>query len=152
MEKELWGHKFKVVDKGLDEAEVTSFVENITEQQYEFSKKLEHVESLLQVLTRQYADVARTMIEAAKRANNIIIHAQEQAASQIGRITADPSLIAWQTSDEIKGSAQLTVQDLIKYVEQQSQTAKITVDIATGEPSSETGNTSDTMIEDILKE
>ncbi|MFC1848290.1 hypothetical protein ACFLXV_03155 [Chloroflexota bacterium] len=57
-EKELWGHKFKVVNKGLDEADVYSFVDSITHLHGEFSKKLEQLDSIVTGLSNQYADLA----------------------------------------------------------------------------------------------
>jgi vacuolar-type H+-ATPase subunit H len=57
-EKELWGHKFKIVKDGLDEAEVYSFVDSLTNQYANFSKRLEHLDSLVARLTEHYTDLS----------------------------------------------------------------------------------------------
>ena len=47
MEKELWGRKFRIVNKGLDEAEVSAFVSSLTGQDNGLAEKLEHFDSLV---------------------------------------------------------------------------------------------------------
>jgi hypothetical protein len=60
-EKELWGHKFKIVDNGLDEAEVYSFVDGLTNQYSHFAERLEHLDTLVSRLADQYGNLARKL-------------------------------------------------------------------------------------------
>lgn len=55
-EKELWGHTFKLVNRGLDEAEVYSFVESLIGQYGNLAKRLEHLESVTGRLDTSNAD------------------------------------------------------------------------------------------------
>jgi F0F1-type ATP synthase membrane subunit b/b' len=151
-EKELWGHKFKVVNEGLDEADVYSFVDNITKQHDDFSRKLESLESLVKVLTSQYTDIAITLIEATKQANSIVSHAQEQAAAEIEKISAQSKLLFLHQSDDIMESLQPKVPSISQYPEQQMQTTNMPAHIDLSEPSHKIGNTGDDGSKDILKE
>ena len=55
-EKELWGRTFKLVNKGLDEAEVYSFVEGLIGQYANVARRLEHLESVTSSLETRTAD------------------------------------------------------------------------------------------------
>jgi vacuolar-type H+-ATPase subunit H len=57
-EKELWGRTFKLVDGGLDETEVYSFVESLIHQYGNLAGKLEHLNALAARLTAQYSDLS----------------------------------------------------------------------------------------------
>ena len=46
-EKELWGRKFRIVNSGLDEAEVSAFVNSLAEQDNGLVEKLKHIDSLV---------------------------------------------------------------------------------------------------------
>jgi len=60
-EKELWGRKFKIVNNGLDEADVYSFVDSLTNQYGNLAKQLEHLDSLVSRLAYQYSDLANKL-------------------------------------------------------------------------------------------
>jgi len=57
-EKELWGRRFKLVNNGLDEAEVYSFVESLIHQYGNIAGKLDHLDALAARLTAQYSDLS----------------------------------------------------------------------------------------------
>jgi len=59
MEKELWGRKFRIVDSGLDEAEVSAFVSSLAEQDNGLADKLKHIDSLVGNLGDQDNNLAR---------------------------------------------------------------------------------------------
>jgi len=60
-EKELWGRKFKIVKNGLDEAEVYSFVDSLTNQYGNLAKQLEHLDSLVSKLAYLYSHLAKKL-------------------------------------------------------------------------------------------
>jgi len=60
-EKELWGRRFKVVKNGLDETEVYSFVDSLTNQYSNLAKQLEHLDSLVGRLAHQYNHLSRKL-------------------------------------------------------------------------------------------
>ena len=60
-EKELWGRKFKIVDNGLDETEVYSFVDSLTNQYGNFARRLEHLDTLVNRLAEQYGNLAQKL-------------------------------------------------------------------------------------------
>ncbi len=49
-EKELWGRTFRLVKKGLDESEVSAFVDSLKTPGADVARKLEHVDSLISEL------------------------------------------------------------------------------------------------------
>ncbi|MBE0479828.1 MAG: hypothetical protein IBX68_02495 [Dehalococcoidia bacterium] len=57
-EKELWGHKFKIVNNGLDEGQVYSFVESLSNQYGQFSRRLEELDSAISKLAEGYTALA----------------------------------------------------------------------------------------------
>ena len=60
-EKELWGRRFKIVKNGLDETEVYSFVDSLTNQYSNLAKQLEHLDSLVGRLAHQYNHLSRKL-------------------------------------------------------------------------------------------
>jgi len=80
-EKELWGRKFKIVDKGLDETEVYSFIDSLTHQYGNFTKKLEHLDSLVNTLSSQYYLLAKKI---GHPTNPLIEQQVQHNASQSG--------------------------------------------------------------------
>ena len=75
--KELWGHKFKIVKNGLDEAEVYSFVDSLTNQYGNLAKQLEHLDSLVSRLSYQYSHLATKLEHLDSPANH---HTERHAA------------------------------------------------------------------------
>ena len=62
-EKELFGQKFRLVDQGLDEGQVYAFVNGLTDQllDTDFSRKLKHLDSIVNKLTKQYGELANRL-------------------------------------------------------------------------------------------
>jgi len=75
--KELWGHKFKIVKNGLDEAEVYSFVDSLTNQYGNLAKQIEHLDSLVSRLSYQYSHLATKLEHLDSPANH---HTERHAA------------------------------------------------------------------------
>jgi len=78
-EKEFWGHKFKIVKNGLDEAEVYSFIDSLTNQYGNLTKQLEHLDSVVSKLTYQYSYLARKLEHLDSPAN----HHMERHAAEV---------------------------------------------------------------------
>lgn len=77
-EKEFWGRKFKIVKNGLDEAEVYSFIDSLTNQYGNLTKQLEHLDSVVSRLTYQYSHLARKLEHLDSPANH---HTERHAAA-----------------------------------------------------------------------
>jgi len=75
--KELWGHKFKIVNNGLDEAEVYSFVDSLTNQYGTLAKQLEHLDSVVSRLSHQYNNLATKLEHLDSPTNH---HTERHAA------------------------------------------------------------------------
>jgi F0F1-type ATP synthase membrane subunit b/b' len=59
--KEIRGHQFKIVDKGLDEAEVYSFIDSLTNQYGNFINKLENLDTLVNRLVQNYNTLSKKL-------------------------------------------------------------------------------------------
>ncbi len=70
-EKELWGRKFKIVKNGLDETEVYSFVDSLTNQYGNLAKQLEHLDALVSRLAYQYTHLAGKLEHLDSPANQL---------------------------------------------------------------------------------
>jgi len=76
-EKEILGHKFKMVDKGLDESEVYSFIENLTNQYGNFAQKLSQIDAVVSKLAEQYGDLSKKLEVGGVQASRTNGHAPE---------------------------------------------------------------------------
>jgi vacuolar-type H+-ATPase subunit H len=97
-EKELCGHKFKVVGKGLDQAKITSFLGNLIEENNTLLKKLQHMDSLMELAESAVAG-------ARKQAERITLEAEEEASNRASAIIADAEQRARAESDRITSEA-----------------------------------------------
>jgi len=70
--KHLWGQEFTIVNDGLDETEVSSFIGQLMQQNKEYAARQEHLNSL-----RMLAE--NTVIEAEKQAQHAMVESQEKA-------------------------------------------------------------------------
>ncbi|MDG7041756.1 MAG: hypothetical protein JRN22_01745, partial [Nitrososphaerota archaeon] len=61
MEKELWGRKFRIVNHGLDEAEVSAFVNSVTRQDNGLVEKMNHLDSLVNNLEDRDNNLAQRL-------------------------------------------------------------------------------------------
>jgi hypothetical protein len=95
--KEISGHSFRIAKSGLDEAEVSSYVESLTKQNTELSDKLENLDSLTRFATK-VMDEAESVAEGIKadavtegkaRAASIIVEGEQTAATVSERIIAE---------------------------------------------------------------
>ena len=88
--KEICGRKFRVVDSGLDEAEVAAFIGSLMDKNNELASKGEHLQSLTRLLEKvvlkaqEEADSISTEAEkkANARANTVIAKAEEEARAR----------------------------------------------------------------------
>jgi len=92
-EKELWGRKFKIVDNGLDETEVYSFVDSLTNQYGNFARRLEHLDTLVNRLAEQYGNLAQKLDHPDKLPetylpNRHTIDADESTSNPLDFLTA----------------------------------------------------------------
>ena len=77
--RELWGRKFRIIKNGLDEREVFSFISSLIDQNNEYARKQEHLDSLIRL-------AENTVIEADKQAESIKIEAEEEASEKAKEI------------------------------------------------------------------
>src|SRR4030043_2279529 len=77
MDKELSGQKFKLVENGLDEAEVSSFIGSLTEQNATISKKVEHLDSLVNSVTERFDEIAQKLAQTPLLAKPLTIPTNE---------------------------------------------------------------------------
>src|SRR4030042_2369918 len=80
--KEIWGKKFKIVKNGLDEAEVSSFVTSLIDQNKDLTIKLEHIDTLKRL-------AEKTVIEAERQAKEIRAEIEEKANAKAQAILAE---------------------------------------------------------------
>jgi len=71
----LWGREFKRVKNGLDEAQVTSFINELVKERDKLAQSYEHIASLNRL-------AERTIFEADKLATQIKTEAAEQAKAE----------------------------------------------------------------------
>ncbi len=99
-EKELQGRKVKVVDKGLDQAKIYSFLSTLIEENNTLLKKLQRVDSLVEL-------AENTVAGARKQAERITLEAAEEASNRASAIIADAGERARAESDRITSEARL---------------------------------------------
>lgn len=98
LEKELWGRKFKVVDKGLDESEICSFLGALIEENNSIFRKLQHLDSLMELAENAVAG-------ARKQAELITLEAEQEASDKASAILAEAEQRAKAVSDRIISEA-----------------------------------------------
>lgn len=107
------GQKFRKVEKGLDEAEVYSFIANLMEQNYDLLRKLEHLDSLTRLAEKavmEAGDQAKSMkteieAEAHLEAAAIIAEARDKASSEAEGIIAEAKKKAEESAQQILRAA-----------------------------------------------
>lgn len=116
--KEIEGQKFRIVKNGLDEAEVSSFISSLVQQNTELANKLEH----LSVLTKL---AESTVVEAENQAKIIKMRADEEVKAQAASIIASAGEQAKLEADKIiaesKQQAEEAAQAKLASAERQSQ-------------------------------
>jgi F0F1-type ATP synthase membrane subunit b/b' len=95
-EKEICGHSFRTAKNGLDETDISSFIETLIKQNKELSDKLDNLESLVRFahkMVDEAQDEAETIraeaaVEARARAESIIAEGEQAARVQAERVIA----------------------------------------------------------------
>lgn len=105
--KEIWGKKFKIVKNGLDEAEVSSFVTSLIEQNKDLTLKLEHIDTLKRL-------AERTVIEAEKQARDIRAEIEEKANAKAEAILAEAEEKAKSEASKIISEADERAEKLVQ--------------------------------------
>ena len=103
--KELWGQRFNIVKKGLDETQVTAYVGDLLERYKTFAEEHEHLDSL-----RRLAE--STVKEADKLAVEIRQNAQKEAEAEASRIIAQAREQAQKTVAEAESQAQTIISEV----------------------------------------
>ena len=123
--KEIWGRKFRIVKNGLDEREVFSFIGSLIDQNREYAKKLEHLDSLVRVAENMIIEADKQAegikIEAEEKAGEkakaIIIQAEEQTKAETERIITE----AERSSQERISAAEQLGRDIVKAAEEKAE-------------------------------
>lgn len=89
----LWGHEFNLAQKGLDEAQVVSFVSGLIDERDMLAQRQEHFTSLTKL-------AEKTITEADKLAEDINKEAREQAKAEANEIIAKAKEQAQQLFEE----------------------------------------------------
>jgi vacuolar-type H+-ATPase subunit H len=92
--KEMWGQRFRIVKNGLDEAEVSSFISTLIQQNNELTNKVEHLSALTKL-------AESTVVEAEKQAKSIKMQTEEEAKAQAASIIATAEEQAKSEADKI---------------------------------------------------
>jgi V/A-type H+-transporting ATPase subunit G/H len=104
---ELWGHKFKKADDGLDKAEVVSFVDELMNKHEALLKRAEHLSSLTKL-------AEKTIVEADNIAQQVKSEAEEQAKSEAKTILSEAEEQARSEAKTILSEAEEQAQKLIE--------------------------------------
>ncbi len=92
--KEMGGQRFRIVKNGLDEAEVSSFISTLIQQNNELANKVEHLSALTKL-------AESTVVEAEKQAKSIKMQTEEEAKAQAASIIATAEEQAKSEADKI---------------------------------------------------
>jgi V/A-type H+-transporting ATPase subunit G/H len=104
---ELWGHKFKKTDDGLDKTEVVSFVDELMKKHEALLKRADHLSSLTKL-------AEKTIVEADNVAQQVKGEAEEQAKSEAKAILSEAEEQAKSEAKAILSEAEEQAQKLIE--------------------------------------
>ena len=110
---ELWGQQFNIVKSGLSEAQVVSFVNDLTKRRDDSVQRQEHLASLT-------ALAERTASEAEKLAAEIKAKAKKQGQEQGAKVIADAQASAKSTLSRALAEARATAEKKAKEIESQT--------------------------------
>ncbi len=110
---ELWGQQFTIVKSGLSEAQVVSFVNDLTKRRDDSVQRQEHLASLT-------ALAERTASEAEKLAAEIKAKAKKQGQEQGAKVIADAQASAKSTISRALAEARATAEKKAKEIESQT--------------------------------
>ncbi|MCJ7521614.1 MAG: hypothetical protein MUP21_05310 [Dehalococcoidia bacterium] len=146
--KEICGRKFRVVDSGLDEAEVAAFIGSLMDQNNELANKGEHLQSLTSLLEKvvlkaqEEADsisaevekkvnakantvIAKAEEEARARAEMTIAKAKEKAKTEAEGIIAEAQQRAEKGAQEKISLAEQQAREIVKAAEEKVEAIKV---------------------------
>jgi vacuolar-type H+-ATPase subunit H len=111
---EIAGRQFRIVKKGLDEAEVSAFISGLINRNDELANKLSHLNSLTKLAEKVVVnaeDQARIIIietekKADAEATTIIARAEEEARAKAEEIAAEAEEEAKAKTERIIAEAQ----------------------------------------------
>ena len=116
--KEMGGQRFRIVKNGLDEAEVSSFISTLTQQNNELANKVEHLSALTKL-------AESTVVEAENQAKSIRMQVEEEAKAQAASIVAaaeeQAKLEAEKIITESKQRAEEVTQTRVVLAERQAE-------------------------------
>ena len=118
---ELWQQKFKIVKKGLDQAQVFSFISNLIDQNNELASKVEHIDSLKKL-------AEKTIIEADKYAEGIKIEIEEEANAKAASIISEAEEKSKAEAERIIAEAQQSRAELHRMIAEAAERAKAGAD------------------------
>jgi cell division initiation protein len=111
---ELWGHKFKKADDGLDKAEVVSFVDELMNKHEALLKRAEHLSSLTKL-------AEKTIVEADNVAQQVKSEAEEQAKSEAKTILSEAEEQAQKIIEEKRAEALARVNREVEAIKAKAQ-------------------------------
>jgi cell division septum initiation protein DivIVA len=146
--KEICGRKFRVVDSGLDEAEVAAFIGSLMDQNNELASKGEHLQSLTRLLEKvvlkaqEEADsisaevdkkanakantvIAKAEEEARARAEMTIARAEEKAKTKAEGLIAEAQQRAEKGAQEKISLAEQQAREILKVAEEKAEAIKV---------------------------
>lgn len=112
--RELWGQRFNIVENGLDEGQVTTYVNGLLERFNALAEEHEHLAPL-----RQLAE--RTVKEADKLAAEIQQNAQSEAEAEAARIRAKAQEQAEKITAEAESQAQAKAQSILSEAQEEAR-------------------------------
>jgi vacuolar-type H+-ATPase subunit H len=116
--KEMGGQRFRIVKNGLDEAEVSSFISTLIQQNNELASKVEHLSALTKL-------AESTVVEAEKQAKSIKMQTEGEAKAQAASIVAaaeeQAKLEAEKIIAESKQRAEEVAQTRVAVAERQAE-------------------------------
>jgi len=107
------GQKFRIVKHGFDKNEVFAFIVSLIDQNNEYAKKLQHLDSL-----RKLAE--NTVIEANKMAESIKVEIVEKAREEATAIIREAEKKAREEVERIIADAEKSSQETISAAEQRA--------------------------------
>lgn len=146
--KEICGRKFRVVESGLDEAEVAAFIGSLMDQNNELASKGEHLQSLTSLLEKvvlkaqEEADsisaevekkvnakantvIAKAEEEARARAEMTIARAEEKAKTKAEGLIAEAQQRAEKGAQEKISLAERQAREIVKAAEEKAEAIKV---------------------------
>ena len=122
--RHLWGHDFRVVANGLDEADVATFVEGVLKEYQSSIERSKHVEPLHELAQSTVSEAERIAsqikaeagTEAERRSTQVVSDAEHQAQEIIGR--------ALRAGSTLEAEGRRKVQERIAEIDETLQTMK----------------------------